>query len=160
MKWLRGAMPAGDLTEASSSFNVRAAMGHPARRQLEQVRESAERATCDTIALDGGDRWTVHGLFFEYLQKYGAIPQDHSLLALAADVITCLRSLRRASEGMSLPVARALQSLIGELEAWLAVATPVLEKERVEAPGPMLCDLTEVDPDPEVSDVLLCEPDV
>ncbi|CAE8597661.1 unnamed protein product [Polarella glacialis] len=141
MKWLKDAVPRGNLTGVGPSFALRHAMSAPVRMHLEQVRSWSEAAEIDSTILQQRASWKTHGLFFEYLQKYRAVPKDHSLLKEAAAVVEQIKELVQNSD---LAGARAASDLAADLETWILIAGPVLEAEAANCSESTAIDVEDV----------------
>merc|ERR1711920_1131734 len=81
------------------------------------------------------EQWKRHGLYFENMHKYKTMPSDIGLIPRAKAVAEKLAGLPKvfsdALKGVKLATAVASQ-----IQSWIAIAEPLLNKEKEEQEAP------------------------
>lgn len=132
---LRTAVPRGSLQTPRSPLHINEAIGASMDEALDALESLVEKVCAQPQLLQQRELWKRHGLFFENLHKYKALPAAPELLGRARSAATRLRSLPKIFSD-SLKGVKLAQAVAKELEAWASFAEPLLSKPKVEEAPP------------------------
>ncbi|CAE7319696.1 true [Symbiodinium natans] len=124
LRWLGTVVPSGDLTSPSSTFRLLQALDAPIRRWLDEVPALCEKLLTEPRLARERAPWKPCGLFFEVLQKYRTVPEDESLVELAASAARRLEaSVKQFHDSSnSLPGLKTAAAVAREVQTWHHVA--------------------------------------
>eukprot|EP00933_Yihiella_yeosuensis_P023815 TRINITY_DN18516_c0_g1_i1.p1 TRINITY_DN18516_c0_g1~~TRINITY_DN18516_c0_g1_i1.p1 ORF type:complete len:318 (-),score=71.90 TRINITY_DN18516_c0_g1_i1:37-990(-) len=140
MKWLRSAVPKGDLTAPHASFEIRAAMGRPTSVRLKELESLLREAKDNSQLLADIEPWKSQGLFFSTLQQYKTIPKGNDLIKRAVAIAQDMRKFLETQDD-SASALKGIGAIASDLEAWIKIASPTLEKEVTESTAQEVEDL-------------------
>jgi len=124
---LGASVPRGSLEDVQSPLHIRDAIGTSMDEALAAAEKLASQVFAQPVLLQKQELWKRHGLFFENLHKYRALPSDPALVergrATAARLKTLPKVFSESIRGVKLGVAVAK-----EIDAWAAFAEPLLAK--------------------------------
>mmetsp|Transcript_378 Transcript_378/g.847 ORF Transcript_378/g.847 Transcript_378/m.847 type:complete len:504 (-) Transcript_378:68-1579(-) len=120
---LKKVVPAGNLTE---SIDIRARIGSSIAEVLVELEKLAEKVISMPNLLQQRELWKRHGLFFENLHKYKALPDSTDLTEKARSVSEVLKGLPKIFSDSLKGVKLAL-AVAKELDGWADFAEPVLK---------------------------------
>jgi len=127
---LHASVPKGSLEDVQSPLHIRDAIGTCMGEALAAVEKLASQVFAQPVLLQKQELWKRHGLFFENLHKYRALPSDLTLVergrATAARLKTLPKVFSESLRGVKLGVAVAK-----EIDAWVAFAEPLLAKHAI-----------------------------
>eukprot|EP00928_Gymnodinium_smaydae_P043156 TRINITY_DN28975_c0_g2_i1.p1 TRINITY_DN28975_c0_g2~~TRINITY_DN28975_c0_g2_i1.p1 ORF type:complete len:397 (-),score=102.42 TRINITY_DN28975_c0_g2_i1:54-1217(-) len=127
---LRVAVPRGSLVAPESPLPIRARIADAMRSSLNEVETLARRCRAKPQLLAQQALWKRHGLYFENVHKYKALPSDAALIGRARSVADALASLAQPPRNGA--DAKLAAMLAREIESWIALVGPALQREDAE----------------------------
>eukprot|EP00403_Amphidinium_massartii_P011646 CAMPEP_0178412444 /NCGR_PEP_ID=MMETSP0689_2-20121128/22019_1 /TAXON_ID=160604 /ORGANISM="Amphidinium massartii, Strain CS-259" /LENGTH=551 /DNA_ID=CAMNT_0020033693 /DNA_START=53 /DNA_END=1705 /DNA_ORIENTATION=- len=137
---LRKAVPKGNLDQVQSAaksdlagplLSIREEISEAMHSAFSEVEALTEKTFMQPVMLQKREVWKRHGLYFENLHKYGALPRDKDLLARARTVSEKLNSLPKAFSD-ALKGVKLATAVAKEIDSWVKVTEPKLLKEEAE----------------------------
>lgn len=123
---LRKAVPSGSLEAARSLVRMRDLIGASMGEALADLEALAAKVFAQPQLLQQRELWKRHGLYFENLHKYKALPSSPELLEQAKSAAAKLNSLPKIFSDTLKGVKLAL-AVAKELESWASFAEPMLK---------------------------------
>jgi len=128
LRYLRAVVPTGSLEGPESSLCIRDSITILVRKALEDLGTTVDRILAQPSLLQQHELWRSHGLFFENLHQYKALPSDPTVFNCARAGSARLVALAKSTGALSKGEQRALK-VAREIDSWLSIAGPELDRE-------------------------------